>query len=345
MAEQPLIDAHHHLWQLPGDIRYPWLTEGERYNDFLGDYRSICQSFMPEQLRALVPSGYALQASVHCEAECDREQAEDEARWIAGLGRQSASVAQRQVVWVDLLADDVDEKLARMKAVPGVCGVRFKPVTAALSEKAVQPDQPNHTEVAGHGRQMAQPHQTNLADHGSQPGRPHHESRKGHQLPGSLQDERLRRGLVALERHGLMWDLRVPGAHLKEAATLVSDVPGLRVMLNHCGLPWDRSAAGLNQWREGLDALAAQPDVWVKLSELGCPHRAYDETENQVLLDEVLGILGGERACFASNAPVAGLRVSYARWLGMVEAAIARVSPKHRQDVLWQNAVRCYGLA
>ncbi len=66
---------------------------------------------------------------------------------------------------------------------------------------------------------------------------------------GSLQDEIWRAGLARLPAHGLSWDLRVPFWHLTEAAAVVAGLPGLSVVLNHCGLPLDRSEAGLSAWR------------------------------------------------------------------------------------------------
>ena len=43
--------------------------------------------------------------------------------------------------------------------------------------------------------------------------------------PGSMQDPRWLTGLLALERHGLSWDLRVPFWHLEEAAVVAFDGP------------------------------------------------------------------------------------------------------------------------
>ncbi len=43
--------------------------------------------------------------------------------------------------------------------------------------------------------------------------------------PGTMQETALARGLRALERHGLSWDLRVPPWHLQEAARVAADFP------------------------------------------------------------------------------------------------------------------------
>lgn len=298
---QYLVDAHHHFWKLPGDIAYPWLEDDYREDFFLGDYRAICKTFLDADLRALVPESYQLLASVHCEAECDRAQALDEARRIAQW-RAAGSVVRAQTVWVDLFAEDVGAKLAEMAAIPGVCGVRCKPASATNAARTALP------------------------------------------ITGSLRDPRLARGLQALAEMNLLWDLRLPSWHLQEAAALLADFPALRVVVNHCGLPWDRSPEGIAQWQQGMEALAALPDCWLKLSELGCPARTFHRGDNQILLDRALAMFGAQRAMFASNAPVSGVQVSYGDWLAMVESAIARIDLGRRQDVLWRNAVRCFQL-
>ncbi|MGQ7244672.1 amidohydrolase family protein [Salinicola sp. V024] len=161
---------------------------------------------------------------------------------------------------------------------------------------------------------------------------------------GSLQDTDWARGLRLLEERDLCWDLRVPAWHLADAARVLEATPDLRVILNHTGLPWDRSEQGLTRWREGMRAIAANPNVAVKLSELGSPMAAWDEQQNIAVLAETIGIFGAERCLFASNFPVTGLNVSYATWLGMVEQAIADAAPDARQAILHDNAVHWYRL-
>ena len=59
------------------------------------------------------------------------------------------------------------------------------------------------------------------------------------------------RGYARLARHGLSFDLQTPWWHLREAAALARAFPDTRIVLNHTGLPADRSAEGLRGWRDG----------------------------------------------------------------------------------------------
>ena len=35
----PIVDAHHHLWDLEGRLAYPWLSSGE--HAYMGDYSAL----------------------------------------------------------------------------------------------------------------------------------------------------------------------------------------------------------------------------------------------------------------------------------------------------------------
>jgi hypothetical protein len=47
-------------------------------------------------------------------------------------------------------------------------------------------------------------------------------------------------------------------------AEVAGAFPRIRIAVNHTGFPWDRSEAGLELWRKGMEALARQPNVFVK---------------------------------------------------------------------------------
>jgi predicted TIM-barrel fold metal-dependent hydrolase len=88
---------------------------------------------------------------------------------------------------------------------------------------------------------------------------------------GSMADPAWRRGYALLAKYGLSFDLQTPWWHLSEAAQLARDFPETQIILNHTGLPADRSAAGLAGWRRAMETLAAVPNVALKISGLGQP--------------------------------------------------------------------------
>ncbi len=162
--------------------------------------------------------------------------------------------------------------------------------------------------------------------------------------PGTMQDERWLRGFALLEKYRLSWDLRVPFWHLDEAAAVARAFPDTPVVLNHTGFPWDRSDEGLAAWRHGMEALAREPNVHVKISEFGLRDRAWDYESNRRVVLDALAIFGIERAIFASNFPVAGLRIGYGALVGAMRRMVGHLSPADRDRFFWKNAKAFYRL-
>jgi predicted TIM-barrel fold metal-dependent hydrolase len=163
-----------------------------------------------------------------------------------------------------------------------------------------------------------------------------------HGEAGTLQDPRWLAGLRLLAERGLSWDLRVPWWHLEEAAEAIAAVPGLAVAVEHTGLPWDRSEAGLAGWRRGMAALASLSGVHLKLSEFGLPGAAWDRAGNVAVIRQALEIFGWQRCMFASNLPVSGLRASLHEVVNTVAAALEGLPETAAQAVWHDNAMRFY---
>jgi len=163
--------------------------------------------------------------------------------------------------------------------------------------------------------------------------------------PGTMQDERWLRGFAELSRHGLSWDLRVPFWHLGEAAAVAASFPDTPIVLNHTGFPWDRSEEGLAAWRRAMEIIARQPNVFVKLSEFGLRDRPWRYEDNRRVVLDAIAIFGVERCMFASNFPVAGLRIGYGALVDAVARMLAHFSAEDRQRLFVRNALSFYRIA
>jgi predicted TIM-barrel fold metal-dependent hydrolase len=161
---------------------------------------------------------------------------------------------------------------------------------------------------------------------------------------GTMQDERWLRGFALLEKYGLSWDLRVPFWHLGEAAAVARAFPRTPIVLNHTGFPWDRSEEGLAGWRRAMEVLAREPNVWVKISEFGLRDQPWEYEANRRVVLDALAIFGIERAIFATNFPVAGLRIGYGALVAAVSHMLAHLPPEQRDRFFWKNAVAFYRL-
>jgi len=294
-----LIDAHHHLWDL-SMRRHPWLGDHPERGFFLGDYSGLKRNYLPPDYLADSQAHNVL-ATVHCEAEWDRDDQVGETKWISYIharhGFPNAIIAH---AWFD--SENAAQILEQQAAFPLVRGIRSKPVTVASA--------------------------------GEKPGGG----------PGTMRDEKWLTGLSRLERHGLSFDLRVPFWHLEEASRVAAQFPNIPMVLNHTGFPWDRSPEGLKAWRHAMEIIARPPNMHVKISEFGLRDQAWDYDSNCAVLRDAMAIFGVERCLFATNFPVAGLRVGYDQLVRAVARMVVHLSPVQREAFFWRNAARFYRL-
>jgi len=160
--------------------------------------------------------------------------------------------------------------------------------------------------------------------------------------PGTMQDDHWRRNFALLEKHGMSWDMRIPYWHLEEGAEVARSFPGIPMVVNHTGLPLDRSEDGLAIWRRGLEALANCPNVVIKLSELGLPHGKWDISSNVRVVREAASIFGADRIIFASNLPVASLSTNFGGIVDVMVPALAEESKETLEKFFFRNAIRFY---
>ncbi len=160
--------------------------------------------------------------------------------------------------------------------------------------------------------------------------------------PGSMLDPAWRRGYAMLAPNGLSFDLQTPWWHLAEARNLADSFPGTQIILNHTGLPADRSKAGLAGWRDAMRLLSGAPNVAVKISGIGQAGQPWSVEANRAIVLDTIDLFGPERCMFASNFPVDSLVASFATIFGGFDDITAGFSPSERDAMFRGNAMRIY---
>ncbi len=176
----------------------------------------------------------------------------------------------------------------------------------------------------------------------SKPARPGQAPGDEDEARGAMRDRAWRRGYALLAKYGFSWDLRVPLPQLAEAAALVGDHPDIPVVLNHTGFPWDRGDDGLALWRKNMRLLAERPNACVKLSELGLRNAPWDYEDNRRIVLEAIEIFGARRCMFASNFPVAGLRIGFDALFTAYKRMVADFTRDAQRALFHDNAARFY---
>lgn len=297
MDDLPIIDAHHHLWDLDANY-YPFLADAPEPGFFLGDYAALRHNYLPDDYRRDA-ANHDVVATVHCEAEWDRDDQEGETVWLEGIaaryGMPNAIVAH---AWFD--TPNAEAVIARQASHPMVRGIRSKPRT------------------------------------GEKPGA------LAADAPGTMGDPKWRAGLKLLEKYGLSYDLRVPPWHLEEAVAVVRLIPQTTVIINHTGFPWDRSPDGLVMWRRAMRAMAGEPNTVVKLSEFGLKDAPWDYDDNRRIVLETIDMFGPGRCMFASNFPVAGLRIGFDDLYNAYKRMVADFPAGERRALFHDTVARVY---
>jgi predicted TIM-barrel fold metal-dependent hydrolase len=117
----PLIDAHHHLWDLRL-ARHPWLAAEAEGRGSLGDLGPLRRNYLPQDYRRDA-ARQNMVASLHVEAGWLPQDCLGETRWLASLDR-SGGVARRWVAHVPLASPDAQALIERQAAHPDVVGIR-----------------------------------------------------------------------------------------------------------------------------------------------------------------------------------------------------------------------------
>jgi L-fuconolactonase len=155
----------------------------------------------------------------------------------------------------------------------------------------------------------------------------------------------VRRGLAAAQERGLVYDLLVRARELPAAIAAVREFPGLQFVLDHIAKP--RIADGRDeQWTKHMPALAAQPNVAVKLSGMvtEADWATWSASDLRPFVSEVFEWFGARRLMFGSDWPVCLLAGSYHDVRqGLIDALPAL--PAAELDLIFgANALRAYGL-
>lgn len=162
---------------------------------------------------------------------------------------------------------------------------------------------------------------------------------------GWLTSAPVRRGLAALERAGLPFDLMLRPEHLGAAVAVARAHPSLRFVLDHLGKP-PIATGSLEPWATSLRSLAAEPNVGCKLSgvhTIAAPD--WTPADLDPYLETALDAFGADRVLFGSDWPVSAQAASYAQVVQVAAGACRTLSPGERAAVLGENARRVYGLA
>lgn len=181
--------------------------------------------------------------------------------------------------------------------------------------------------------------------------------------PGLLSEPAFRRGAAQLAEHGLSLDVWAYHTQLGEVLDLARALPGLLLVLDHCGGPLGagpyqkRRAEVFAEWSAGMRLLAGCPNVVVKLGGLGMavngfgfesgdlpPSSAQLVAAWQPYLETCVEVFGAARCMFESNFPVDKGSYGYAVLWNAFKRFAAVASAEEKAALFSGTATRTYRL-
>ena len=153
------------------------------------------------------------------------------------------------------------------------------------------------------------------------------------------------KGIGQLKAYDLTYDLLLFPKHLARAIELVSMFPDQRFVLDHISKPFIKSGI-FQPWKDDIEALAAQPNVWCKISgmvtEASRDSWKYDDFVPYMKV--VCEAFGMDRLMLGSDWPVCRLAGEYDEVLGIPMVYLSSFSDGEKEKVYYKNAIHCYQL-
>ena len=318
--ELPICDPHHHFWDLRPE-RVPY------------------QRYLLHELLADITTGHNVRSTVFVEVRAMYRpdgpvelRPVGEVEFVQGLAAASASGVYGPTRAAAAIVGHADLKL----------GERVKPVLGAL--------------------QTASPKRFRGIRH-TVSWDPHPEMANREQ-EGILAAPEFRTGARVLAQMGLSLDTGLYFPQLPELAAFAQAVPELTIILNHLGGlqrvgPYgNRDDEVLPAWRSGIAAVAACPNVYLKLGGIGGPRLGFDwHTRDRPIGSEELATsiaplmtycieqLGPNRCMFESNFPPDKVSFSHHVLFNAFKRLSAGYSAAERAALFHDTAVRAYRIS
>ncbi|HEY2039758.1 MAG TPA: amidohydrolase family protein [Edaphobacter sp.] len=157
--------------------------------------------------------------------------------------------------------------------------------------------------------------------------------------------EDFNRGIRALEKTGLVYDILIFERHLPQTIEFVDRHPNQRFVLDHVAKPRIREGV-LEPWSTQIRELARRENVWCKVSGMvtEADWKRWSLEGLRPYLNVVVNAFGPQRLMVGSDWPVCLVACGYRQWFDLLEEYFADFSLEERGAIFSGNAARAYRL-
>lgn len=157
-----------------------------------------------------------------------------------------------------------------------------------------------------------------------------------------LVSEDFRRGHALLERYGLVSSIAAEWQDMEKLRNLAGEFPNIPIVLDHAGLPAERTPEYFEHWREGMRTAAEAENVICKVSGLGMGDNEWTVDSIRPYVLHCIETFGVERSLFATNWPVDSLWSGYGDIVSAYDEITRDFSDDERRALFSGNAEGLY---
>jgi L-fuconolactonase len=163
--------------------------------------------------------------------------------------------------------------------------------------------------------------------------------------PAWLFRPEVRRGIAAVGRAGLAYDLLVRARELPAALLAVRALPDVRFVIDHLAKPPIRDGE-LQPWADRLASFGELPNAWCKVSGMVTEADPVTWRPGEIgpFVDHAVQVFGPDRLMFGSDWPVCLIAATYERVHEVARDCLGRLSAVEQAAIFGDNAVRAYKL-
>lgn len=154
------------------------------------------------------------------------------------------------------------------------------------------------------------------------------------------------KGVKALAKHDLTYDILIYPHQLPAAVQFVQKFPDQRLVIDHLAKPYIKKSE-IKGWEENIRAIGQYANVYCKLSGMvtEADIRSWKQTDFSPYLDVALEAFGADRLMFGSDWPVCLVAADYPQMKKIVTDYIAKLTLTEQARIMGGNAAAFYKLS
>tara|TARA_B100001123_G_scaffold120950_1_gene140809 strand:+ start:1422 stop:2294 length:873 start_codon:yes stop_codon:yes gene_type:complete len=126
-----------------------------------------------------------------------------------------------------------------------------------------------------------------------------------------LVDPSFKEGFSLLEKFDLVSSIAAEWHEMAKVVSLANEFPNIQIVLDHAGLPMERTKEYFEFWRQGILTASKAENIYIKISGLGMGDNNWSVDSIRPYVLHCIDSFGPSRVIFATNWPIDSLWSSY----------------------------------